>query len=95
VFPTTLLVVNGLLIAAEAAAAARSDVTFCFDHPGTPLWLTAMHGVWLTVGAMVVITGFHLLRSHGLRRWIAERWSTWTLRHAPTRPSRRHPAHRS
>jgi hypothetical protein len=90
---TTFIVVAGLMIAAEAGGSPHSSLCICFD-PGMPLWSSAISGCWLTLSAMLTITGFHLLRSNAVREWIAERRSAWTLRHAATRSRPRHSAHR-
>lgn len=89
---TTVCVVAGALIAAEAGTPERTTFTICFDQ-GTPLVTWAFNGCWLTLGAMVMVAGFHLLRTKTMRGWIAERRLAWTLRHAASRPRPRHPAH--
>ena len=86
---TTFEVVVGIVIAAEAAAESTHRIT-CY--PDWPLISLASTGMWLTIGAILVVAGFHLFPR--LRRWIAEQRAAWSLRHAPTRSRPRHSAYR-
>ncbi|HEX3132405.1 MAG TPA: hypothetical protein VHX44_02350, partial [Planctomycetota bacterium] len=71
---TTVFVVIGTLLAVDADATAHATLTSCCD-PGTPVLSSAIIGRWLTLGAMLATTVFHLLRTQTICEWIAERRS--------------------
>lgn len=89
--------VGAVVVAVIAAEAAKRNggigsLTTCYDHV-TPV-TQAQVGFWLTLVAMTTVAGYHVLRAPTVRGWIAQLPLAWTLRHAPTRPRRRHPTHR-